>query len=218
MDVADAAGDVLDALAAIDLEIFLDLAGLAGILVDRDPDLAVRAGQRAREQARRATLDVEKADLAEVEQFFVEAGPDIHAAAVHIVGEVIDVEQAGARGARIALAEPVEFGVVGRALRAVAIDEIEQAAADPLDGGNIERLARGRNIGGLGTERERAREGRLRIDHAERHRRRARPVRGDEVEAVAAGLLIDEEVDVALPIERDALAAVTRHRRDSPSA
>jgi hypothetical protein len=37
---------VLDALAAIDAEIFLDLAGIAGILVDRNPDLAVGAGQR----------------------------------------------------------------------------------------------------------------------------------------------------------------------------
>ena len=52
IDVPRAAGDVLDALAAIDVEIFLDLPGIAGVLVDRDPDLAVRAGQRAREQAR----------------------------------------------------------------------------------------------------------------------------------------------------------------------
>jgi hypothetical protein len=51
VDVARAAGDVLDALAVIGVEIFLDLPGIAGILVDRNPDLAVRAGQRTREQA-----------------------------------------------------------------------------------------------------------------------------------------------------------------------
>ena len=44
VDVPGAAGDVLDALAAIDVEVFLDLAGIACVLVDRNPDLAVRAG------------------------------------------------------------------------------------------------------------------------------------------------------------------------------
>ena len=134
---------MLDALAAIGVQIFLDLTGLAGILVDRNPDLAVRAGQRAREQARGAALDVEEADLAEVEQLFVEAGPDIHAAAMDVVGEMIEIEQAGADGTRIARAEPFELGIIGRALGAIAIDEIQQAAADALDRGNIERLLRG---------------------------------------------------------------------------
>src|SRR4051794_25729117 len=82
VDVAAAAGDVLDALAPIDRQIFLDLAGLAGVLVDRNPDLAVGAGQRTREQAGGTALDVEEANLAEVEQLLVEAGPDVHAAAV----------------------------------------------------------------------------------------------------------------------------------------
>src|SRR5581483_4021894 len=142
-DVARAAGDVLDAFAAINGEILLDLAGLAGILVDRNPDLAVGAGQRAREQARGAALDVEEPDLAEIEQFSVEARPDIHAPAMDVVGEMIDVVEPGARRPRIDRAEPFELGIIGRALRAIAVDEIEQAAADALDGGNVERLLRG---------------------------------------------------------------------------
>ena len=140
MDVAHAAGDVLDALALVDVEIFLDLPGIAGVLVDRNPDLAVRAGQRAREQAGRAALDVEEADLAEVEQFCVEAGPYIHPPAMDVVGEMVEIIEAGAGRTRVAHAEPFELGIIGRALRAVAIDEIEQAAADALDGGNVERL------------------------------------------------------------------------------
>src|SRR5204862_2780444 len=66
MDFTHAAGDVLDALTLVDVEIFLDLSGIAGVLVDRNPDLAVRTGQRTREQAGSAALDVEEADLAEV--------------------------------------------------------------------------------------------------------------------------------------------------------
>src|ERR1700676_4899663 len=106
VDIPGAAGDVLDALAAIDAEIFLDLAGLSGVLIDRNPDLAVGTGQRPREQAGGAALDIEKPDLAEIEQFFVESSPDIHAAAMDVVGEMIEIEQPGALGAGIFGAEP----------------------------------------------------------------------------------------------------------------
>ena len=204
---------MLDALAAIDVEIFLDLSGIAGILVDRNPDLAVRAGQRAGEQARSAALDVEEADLVEVEQLFVEAGPDIHAAAMDVMGEVIDIEQPRTRGPRILRAQPFELEVIGRALGAVAVDEIEHAAADALDGGNVERLLRRRNIGRLRAERQRPLIGQLRIDHAKRHRRRAGPVRGDEAMAMGTGLLVDEIIDVALAIDRDLPGLVARNRR-----
>src|SRR5436190_14691280 len=145
---------MLDSLAAVDVEIFLDLSGIAGILVDRNPDLAIRTGQGPREQSGRAALDVEKADLAEVEQFFVEAGPHVHTAAMDVMGEMIDVIEPRARGMRIARAQPFELVIIGRALGAVAIDEIKHAAADAPDGGNIERLPRGRDIGRLRPERQ----------------------------------------------------------------
>ncbi len=71
---------------------------------------------------------------------------------------------------------------------------------------------RGRNIGRFRTQRQRARIGLLRIDHPERHRRRTRPVRGNEAETVGAGLFVDEIVDIALAKDRDFLGAVARHR------
>ena len=46
VDVAGAERDVLDALAVIGREIFLDLRLVVGALVDRDADLAARAGHR----------------------------------------------------------------------------------------------------------------------------------------------------------------------------
>ncbi len=213
VDVLGAAGDVLDALAAVDAEILLDLAGIAGILVDRNPDLAVGAGQRPREQARRAALDIEKPDLPEVEQFLIETGPDVHAAAMDVVGEVIEIEQPGALGARVLCAEPVEFGIVGRTFRPVAVDEIQEAAADSLDRGDIEGFLGGRNVGRLRAERQCTLIGLLRIDHAKGHRRRTRPVRGDEIEAMGAGRFVDEIIDVALAIDRDLLGLVARDLR-----
>jgi hypothetical protein len=55
--------------------------------------------------------------------------------------------------------------------------------------------------------------GLLRIDYAKRHRRRAGSVRGDEAGAVAARLLIDQIIDVALAIDRDLLGLVAGDRR-----
>ena len=130
-----------------------------------------------------------------------------------VVGEVIDVIEPGACGAWILRAKPFKLEVIGRALGAVAVDEIEQASADALDGGHVERLLRGRNIGGLRTERKCPLIGQLRIDHAKRHRRRARPMRGDEAMAVGAGFFVDEIIDVALAIDRDLLALVAGDRR-----
>src|SRR5439155_8333355 len=69
-------GDVLDAFAVIGVEVLADLAALlVAFLVDRDADLAARAGERPAFHARDLALDVEVADLAKVEQALVELGP-----------------------------------------------------------------------------------------------------------------------------------------------
>jgi hypothetical protein len=89
---------VLDALALVFLQVFLDLALLAGILVDGDADLPVRARHGAGVEAGELPLDVEVADLPEVEEPLVEAGPLVHAAAMHVVRQVVDVPEARALG------------------------------------------------------------------------------------------------------------------------
>ena len=73
VDVVGRQRDVLDALAAVLAQVFLDLRLVVLRLVDRDADLAAGAGQRAREQPGLLAFDVEVADLAEVEQRFVES-------------------------------------------------------------------------------------------------------------------------------------------------
>src|SRR6185437_8608124 len=60
-----------EAIAMVGREIFLDLRLVVGALVDRDADLAARAGHRLRLQARELALDVEVADLPEIEEAFV---------------------------------------------------------------------------------------------------------------------------------------------------
>ena len=170
--------DVLDALALVALEVLLDLAVGVGGLVDGNADAAAGRGERARMQARVLALDVEEADLAEVEQVGIEVEPLVHVAAIDVVGEVVEVIEADAFRPRIGRAEPVELAVVGRAHGAVLVDEIDERAADALDGGNIQRLVVAGV--GLGAKLHGVIERVPGVHDAPGHRRRARPVLGDE--------------------------------------
>src|SRR3989475_9853572 len=153
VDVRGGQRDVLDALGVILLEILLDLRAVVGGFVDRDADLAAGAGHRLGLQARELALDVEVADLAEIEQPLVELGPFLHTAPMNVVREVIDVAQAGARGSgRIAAPERLEprqrleIHVVDRVaviVLGIAVDEVDERVADALDGRDAE-LARPR--------------------------------------------------------------------------
>ena len=83
--------DVLDAFAVVRVKVFLDLGAVVRRFVDRDANAPAGAGHRLGFEAGELALDVEIADLAEIEQPLVELGPFRHAAAVHVVREVIDI-------------------------------------------------------------------------------------------------------------------------------
>jgi hypothetical protein len=93
IDVAGAERDVLDAFAVIGDQVFLDLTLVVRALVDRNPYLSTRAGHRLAFEPRQLPLDVEIADLAEIEQPFVEARPFVHPAAMHVVRQMVDRHQ-----------------------------------------------------------------------------------------------------------------------------
>src|SRR5579859_441207 len=157
VEVRAAQGDVLDAFAIIGLQEFLDLVELAVIalrFVQRDADLAARAGHRLREQAGDLALDVEIADLAEIEELLVELGPMRHPALEHIVGQVVEIGQAG-RGlgdAVLPVGMEDEIDVID-GLVAIAVDQIEARAADAFDGGNGQLHRAGFLEDRLGAER-----------------------------------------------------------------
>src|SRR4051812_41086523 len=104
-----------------------------------------------------------------------------------VVGEVIDIKQPRPGRMRVLRTEPSKFGAIGRAFGAVAIDEIQQTAADALDGGNVERFLIGGNVSGFGAKRDRARVCLFRVNNTKSHRRRTGTVGGDEIEAMGAG-------------------------------
>src|SRR5262249_12702300 len=101
-------------------------------------DLAVRTRHGARLQARELAFDIEVADFAEIEELLVKPGPLIHIAAKHIVRDVVDVGKTGAIVLEtLRTVGRQEVDVVDRMI-AIAIDQINYAAADAFDRRNVE--------------------------------------------------------------------------------
>src|SRR4029453_10339596 len=143
-------------------------------LVDRDADLAARAGHGTAEQAGLLAFDVEVADLAEVEQLLVEAGPLVHVAARDVVRQMIYVGEARrARAARDLHRDEVD--VVDRAF-AVAIDQVDETAADALDRRDLQFHRPDARLDWLRAQVDAMLVRSGSVFHAERHRTRRRPM------------------------------------------
>ena len=209
--VVAAERDVLDALALVGREVLLDLRFVVQGFVDRDADLAAGADHGPALEPGDLALDVEIALFAEVEQPLVELRPFVHAPAMHVVGQMVDVGQTDA-GTAIArtgagVLDGDEVDIVDGAL-AIAVDEIDQAAADAPDRRDIQLHRPDMAVERLGAELERAGVCPGTVRDPERYGRDRRPVHPGEGLGEAAGLGVDDEVDVALAIEGDILGAV----------
>src|SRR5262249_35068250 len=124
VDVVRSQRDVLNSLPTVFAQVFLDLALVVLRLVDGNADLAARARHGGGEQSGLLALDVEVADLAEVEQLLVEAGPEVHAPAPHVVREMVDAYQAGRLARRHGFLG-TKIDIVDRAL-AIQIDQVDE--------------------------------------------------------------------------------------------
>ena len=189
-------------------EIFLDLRLVVGALVDRDADLAARAGHRLGLQPGELALDVEVADLAEIEEPLVELRPLVHPAAMHIVRQVIDVGEPDAFGLALDARQVLEVDVVDRAALAVAVDQIDQRIADALDGRDVELHRPDLALDAPGAQRLGALVGEGRVLHPEGDGADRGAVHAGKALGEAVPLGVDDEVHVALAIERDVLGAV----------
>ena len=201
--------DVLDALALIRREVLLDLRLVVPGFVDRDADLAARADDGPAPEAGELALDVEKALLAEVEQPLVELRPLVHAAAVDVVGQMVDAGEPGVAGPGAVL-DGHEVDVVDGAL-AVTVDQVDETAADALDRRNIELHRPDMAMEGLRPQLlgPLIRGGPV-LD-PERHRTDAGPVLLGEGPREAVWLGGDDVIDAALLKECYVFRAVTGH-------
>src|SRR5208283_430676 len=199
---------MLHAFAAEVAQKLFDLAALVGALIDGNAYLAAWARHRAGMQTGIFARDVEIADLMEIEDPLIPTRDAVQMASIHIVGEVIDRRQAGARGMRVALPAPAEIHVPDRTLVAVAIDEIDQRAADAHNRRNLQLHRADARHAGFRPSLQRALIGDASVEHAETHGANRGAVGLGEVSRETIGLGVEHEVDVALPVERDVLGTV----------
>ena len=208
---------MLDPFALVLFEELDDLALVVARLVDRYADLATRAGHGPRLQAGQLAFDVEVADLLEIEHPLVIARPLVQVAAEHVVGQMVDVSQAEARGIGIGAGDRPEIDVVDAGV-VIAVDEIDQGAADPFDRRNVELHRTGRRGHDPCAALARVLDGPTGILHPQRHGTGTRTVQVLEAFGVAARLVVQDEVDVSLPVERHFLAAMARQRSEAQMA
>ncbi len=204
---------MLNTLAVKFAQEFLNLPLTAlTFFIERDFDFSIGRGQRLRCEAGIFTLDVKETDLFEVKQRLVIVRPIFHPARVNIVREVVD--QLEARTLRLALntRQIFKVDIVDRepfaALIGIAIDQIENRAANPADGGDAQ-LHRPRLIG----NRLRACCDQMVVSFhcildAECHATCARPMFAREIPSGGARFIIGDQIDPALTPQVDMLAAM----------
>ena len=132
-----------------------------------------------------------------------------------VVSQMVDAGQPGSDG-RLRPGRRNEIDIVDRVL-AIAVDEVNQAAADPLDGRNIELHRPDLAVHRLGAERDRALIRLGRIGHTECDRTNRGAVQPGKGLGKALGLGIQDEIDIALLVERHVFRTVAR-RGDKPHA
>lgn len=183
---------------------------LGRFFVERDADHAIRGAHGLGGQAGVFALDVEITRFTEVEQFFVEVGPVGHAAAIHVVGQVVDDLEAGALRVAVHAFDEHKVDVIDRAAFAEAVDPVQRRAADALDGRQVQFHRPGFDMDRLGAQLERAVVGLLRVLDAERHAAHRRAMLGRKVGGDAVGFVVKDQVDLALAEQVDVLGTVGR--------
>ena len=104
--------------------------------------------------------------------------------------------------------DEVEVDVVDRRAVAETVDQVQRRAADAFDRRQAQFHRARLRVHRLRAELERAPVRLLRILDAEGHAARRRPVLGGEIRREAQRLAVDDEVDVALTVQRHVLRTV----------
>jgi hypothetical protein len=124
---------------------------------------------------------------------------------------MVDDREAMRRRMRIDAVQPPEIHIVDGAAVAVAVHEVDQAAANALDGRDVQLHRPDAAVERPGAELDRALEGVAGIGDPEGHGAGGGPVHAAEALGEAGGLGVEDEIRPALAPERHVLAAVAGH-------
>ena len=209
-------GNVLNAFAVELHQILFNLpTALFGLFIQRNADLAVRRGQRSGREAGVVALNVEEANFAKIEQPLVKIGPERHASAVHVVGQVVNQLQAVAHRVVVHPVDKVKVNVVDRLAVFETVNQVQRRAANAFDGRQPQLHRAGGNVDRLGTQRQRAVVGVVRVLDPKRHAAGTGPVFGGKVGRHAVGFTVDDEVDLPLAVQHHVLGPVFGHQREA---
>ena len=206
---------MLDPLPLVLAQVLLDLGLVVGGFVDGDADLAAGGRHGAGMQPGQLAFDVEVANFPEVADPLVEVGPDVHVAAMDVVGQVIDLVEPRIHlgHARLPVGVEDKIHVIDGALLAVAVDKGEGALADAVDGGDVELHGPYLADEGFGPLGDGVLLGTARIRHPKCHAADAGPVQAGKLLRLGVGLGVDHEIDVPLAVEPALLVLVSGHLR-----
>ena len=206
--------NVLNAFAVELEQKLLNLAAaLLRFFVQRNAYLAVGRGHGARRQAGVFALNIEVANLAEIEQLFIKPAPERHAAPVHVVRQVVNQRQAVAHRVAVYAVQKNKINVVDRLAFFKAVNQVQRRAADALDGGQVQLHRAGLDFNRLRAEFECALVGQMRILHPKRHAAGAGAVFGGKVAGDAFGFAVDDEIDGTLAVQQHVLGTVAGDQR-----
>src|SRR5882757_7541121 len=147
--------------------------------------------------------------FAKIENAMVEIIEVIHASLTHIVGEVIDLRETDAGRERVDAGLHLEIDIVDGGTRMV-FNQINETAPDTLDRRYVEFHRADSAFYFARAGRYRIAQRAAGVFDAKRHGAGAGSVRARELLRQAIRFGIDDEIDVALPIQRDVFRPVAR--------
>ena len=201
---------MLNPLALVFIEVFLNLRLAGGRFVDRDAHLAIRAGHGPGMETGFRALDIEISNFAKIEQALVESGPLVHVAGVHVVGQVIDKRETQTGRVGVGAVYGLILIRIDRLL-AVFVDQVKNTAADPLDAGNIQCKGCGLCLERLRTFFQRCLEYEIGVLDAHRKTAGTGAMDRGKILGKTARLVIEQENAVALLVQGDVFAAMPGH-------
>ena len=125
--------------------------------------------------------------------------------------QVIEFGESAALWLTIDAVKKFEVDIVDRVAFGITIDQVQRGPADALYRGQTQFHWTRRDIDGLSAEFECSLKCHVRVLDAKRHATGRRPVLLHEVPRVAVGLVVKNEIDARLPIQRYVLGAMASH-------
>jgi len=127
------------------------------------------------------------------------------------MGQVIDDLQPRPHRVAVYAFDKDKINVVDRAAFTVAVNQVQRRAANAFDGRQVQFHWSGRDMHRLCAQFQRAVVGLLRVAHAKSHAADRRAVLGRKVGRNTVGLVIEDQVDIALTVQMNIFGTVGRH-------